>query len=194
MTEGTHRDAAELAAGLDHVRASPADGGTVALVVARPGAGDRTELAEGRLDPEVGLVGDDWRARGSRHTEDGSAELERQLTLMNDRAATLFAVDPARRALAGDQLYVDLDLSEATLPAGSRLRVGTALVEITEKPHTGCAKFVERFGPAAARLVNQPEGRALRLRGVNARVVEAGTVRPGDAVTRAQQPGVRPVE
>ncbi len=184
MGEPQHPTTDELAAGLDHVRAAPPDAGTVTLVVARPGAGQRVELAEGHLDPEVGLVGDDWRVRGSRRTEDGSAEVERQLTLMNDRAATLFAVDPARRALAGDQLYVDLDLSEAGLPAGARLQVGTAVVEITEKPHTGCAKFVDRFGPAAARLVNQPEGRALRLRGVNARVVEAGTVRPGDAVTR----------
>lgn len=184
MSAVIHRTTAELEAGLDHVRASPGPAGRVALIVSRPTPGERRTPTEAVLDPDEGLVGDGWRARGSRHTEDGSAEPGRQLTLMNDRAATLIAVDPDRRALAGDQLYVDLDLSEAALPAGTRLTVGTAEVEISPLPHTGCAKFVERFGRDAARLVNTPDGLALRLRGVNAIVVAGGTVRLGDEIRR----------
>ena len=94
------------------------------------------------------------------------------------------AVDPDRRALAGDQLHLDLDLSLANLPPGTRLALGSAVIEVTAKPHLGCAKFVDRFGRDAMRFVNSPVGRELRLRGLNARVVVAGTVRPGDEVRK----------
>ncbi len=179
-----HLTTEELDAGLDDIRRSPKDGGTVELIVARPDAGAREEVAEATLDPEVGLVGDNWLARGSRHTEDGAAEVERQVTLMNARAAALVADDPDRRALAGDQLYVDLDLGCANLPAGTRLRLGSAVLEVSPLPHTGCAKFSERFGPDAARWVNIGPGKELNLRGINALVVEAGTVRVGDPVNK----------
>jgi MOSC domain-containing protein YiiM len=174
----------ELDAGLDDIRRSPKDGGKVELIVARPAPGAREEMDEATLDPAVGLVGDDWQARGSRHTEDGSAEVERQVTLMNARAAALIAHDPDRRALAGDQLYVDLDLGCANLPAGTRLRLGSAVLEVSPLPHTGCAKFIERFGPDAGRWVNVGPGKELNLRGINAFVVEAGTVRVGDPVNK----------
>ena len=180
----THLTADELDAGLDDIRRSPADGGTLRLIVRRPDAGVREEVPEAELDPAVGLVGDNWKARGSRHTEDGSAEVERQLTLMNARAAALVAVDPDRRALAGDQLYVDLDIGGGNLPAGSHLQVGDAVVEVSPLPHTGCAKFIERFGQAAGRWVNTGPGRELNLRGINAVVVRAGTVRVGDPVSK----------
>ena len=180
----THRTTDELDAGLADIRRSPRDGGTLELIVRRPNAGEREEVAAAELDPAVGLVGDNWENRGSRHTEDGSAEVERQITLMNARAVALVAVDPGRRALAGDQLYVDLDLSPANLPAGTRLRVGDALVEISPLPHTGCAKFIERFGRDAGRWVNTGPGKELSLRGINARVIEAGTVRVGDEVSK----------
>ena len=175
----------ELEAGLAGIRESPAIEGTVELIVRRPGTDERETVAEGRLTPEDGLVGDDWRARGSRSTPDGSADPECQLTLMNARLIDLLA-DGDREAwpLAGDQLYVDLDLSVANLPAGTRLGVGTAVVEVTAPPHTGCAKFSARFGSPALRFVNSPEGRALRLRGMNARVVQPGEARPGDAIRR----------
>jgi MOSC domain-containing protein YiiM len=179
-----HLTTEELDAGLDTIRRSPQDGGTVELIVARPVNGEREEVAEAALDPEVGLVGDNWRARGSRHTADGSAEPERQVTLMNARAAALVAADPTRRALAGDQLYVDLDLGDANLPAGTRLRLGSAVLEVSALPHTGCAKFIERFGRDAGRWVNAGPGRELNLRGINALVVEAGTVRVGDPVNK----------
>jgi MOSC domain-containing protein YiiM len=189
-----HLSTEELHSGVDVVRDSPADGGTVEQIVSRPGAGERMVLEEGVLDPAAGLRGDSWAARGSRHAPDGAAEVGRQLTIMNARAIALIAGTPERWALAGDQLYLDLDLSDGNLPAGSRLTLGTAVVEITGLPHTGCAKFRERFGVDAARFVNSPVGRELHLRGINARVVQAGTVRRGDVVrkvTAAERPSDR---
>jgi MOSC domain-containing protein YiiM len=166
-----------LEAGLPWILEAPADEGTVELVVRRPAEGEREVLEEGMLDAENGLVGDDWVERDGERPD-------RQLTLMNARAIELIAGDRGRWPLAGDQLYVDLDLSPENLPVGARLRVGSALVEVTDVPHTGCAKFTERFGPAAIRFVNQPPGRAHRLRGMYVRVVEAGAVRPGDSIAK----------
>lgn len=180
-----HANAAELAAGLARIRAAPAAAGTVEMIVRRPGVEEREILEEAVLTPEDGLAGDGWQARGSRTTPDGSADPARQLTIMGARAVDLFAGgDRAAWPLAGDQLYVDLDLGEANLPPGTRLAVGAAVVEVTAPPHTGCAKFAARFGSEALRFVSSPEGRALRLRGLNARVLEAGAVRRGDAVRR----------
>jgi MOSC domain-containing protein YiiM len=179
-----HRSLEELDAGLDDIRQSPADEGTVELIVLRPADGRREEVAEATLDPEGGVVGDNWRTRGSRHTADGSPEAGRQVTLMNARAAALIAGDPARRSLAGDQLYVDLDLGATNLPAGTRLQVGSAVLEVSALPHTGCAKFIQRFGRDAGRWVNLGAGRELSLRGINAVVVEGGAVRVGDRVSK----------
>ncbi len=179
-----HRSTSELEAGLGAVRESPADDGRLELIVRRPAPGEREILTGAALDLVDGLVGDCWTTRGSSRTEDGRAHPGMQVTLMNARAATLIADGEAERALAGDQLYVDLDLSEANLPAGSRLEVGDAVVEVSDEPHLGCRKFAERFGRDAVRFVNAPAGRALRLRGVNTRVVRPGTVRTGDAVRR----------
>lgn len=174
----------ELAAGLDHIRSSPADTGTLELIVARPDDEAREILGSAELDLAVGLVGDNWLERGSRHTEDGSAEPGKQLNVINARAASLVAGPEAdRRALAGDQLHLDLDLSEANLPAGTRLTIGGAVIEVTPDPHRGCAKFTKRFGLDAMRFVNSPVGRELRLRGLCARVVEPGTIHAGDEVT-----------
>ena len=179
-----HLDRAMLEAGLDEIRQAPKDQGRVELIVCRPEVEQRRVLAEGVLDTEQGLVGDCWRTRGSSSTPDGSAHRDMQLTLMNVRSAALVAGDPERRELAGDQLYVDLDLSVDNLPPGSRLRVGDATIEITAIPHRGCGKFQARFGTEALKFVNSPVGRQLNLRGVNARVVAGGIVRPGDAVAK----------
>jgi MOSC domain-containing protein YiiM len=171
-----HLSAEALAAGLDGIRLAPADHGRVELIVRRPDVDQRELLDEAVLDLDQGLVGDSWTARGSTG--------DRQITLMNARVAALVAVDPDRRPLAGDQLYVDLDLSHDNLPAGTRVRLGDAVVEITAEPHLGCHKFSARFGPEALRFVNSPDGRHLRLRGANARVVVGGTVRAGDPVCK----------
>ncbi len=174
-----HRSAAELEAGLDEIRRSPAGEGTVELIVRRPAEDEREVLDAGELDLDEGLVGDVWRAKAGE-----SAGSDNQLTVMNARVVALLAGDPDRRALAGDQLYVDLDLSAENLPPGTRLALGAAVIEVTALPHTGCGKFSARFGGDAARFVNSPEGRALRLRGVNAKVVEPGTVRRGDSIRK----------
>jgi hypothetical protein len=179
------RSTPELEAGLASVRASPTDGGVVELIVRRPEVGAREVLTEGELDLLDGLRGDGWRQRGSSRTPDGAANPDAQLTLMNSRSAQLIAGSVERWPLAGDQLYVDLDLGEGNLPAGTRLALGSAIVEVSPLPHTGCQKFAERFGPDAARFVNSPAGRALNLRGINARVIAPGRVRRGDTVHKA---------
>jgi MOSC domain-containing protein YiiM len=167
----------ELQAGLDEIRQSPRDGGTVEMIVRRPRLDERELLAEGRLDPAQGLVGDYWQSR------DG-ARPDRQITLMNARLIALVAQGRERWSLAGDQLYVDLDLSVENLPPGTRLAVGGAVLEVSAAPHTGCEKFMARFGRDAVLFVNSPEGKALRLRGMNARVVQPGVVLTGDAIRK----------
>jgi hypothetical protein len=179
-----HLDAAALAAGLEEIRRSPPDGGAVALVVRRPAVDVREALVEAVLDPAEGLVGDTWRARGSRHTEDGSADPRAQLTIMNVRVAALVAGGPDRRELAGDQLFVDLDLSGRNLPPGTRLAIGEAVLEVSAKPHRGCEKFAARFGHEALRFVNSEVGQELNLRGINTRVVVGGRLRVGDPVRK----------
>jgi hypothetical protein len=179
-----HLTVSRLEEGLDHVRQSPTDVGRVALIVRRPAVDEREVLDEGILDLADGLVGDSWRTRGSSRMADGSAHPDMQLNVINARLSSLVAVDPDRRALAGDQLHLDLDLSHDNLPAGTRLALGSAVIEVTEIPHSGCAKFRDRFGADALRFVNSPTGRELRLRGLNARVVVAGTVRQGDDVRK----------
>lgn len=182
-----HVEAGELEAALEHILAAPQDTGVVELVVRRPAEGEREVLEEGHLDPEHGLVGDDWLARAHRRLDRGPVNPDLQLTFMNARAIAALAGERERWPLAGDQLYVDLDLRPENLPPGTRLQVGTAVVEVTDEPHTGCAKFTDRFGHAAIRFVNSPPGRALRLRGMYGRVVEAGTVRPGDTIRKLGQ-------
>jgi len=169
---------------LDHIRDSPADAGTLELIVSRPAVDERVVLTEARLDLRDGLEGDTWRVRGSSRTPDGSANPDAQLTLMNARVAAAIAGDRERWPLAGDQLYVDLDISLDNLPPGSRVQIGSAMVEFSEAPHTGCAKFSARFSNDAQRFVNSSVGRELRLRGANCRVVVAGTVRQGDTIRK----------
>jgi MOSC domain-containing protein YiiM len=179
-----HVELTGLEESLDHIRAAPADGGTVVLIARRPAEDEREVLTEARLNARDGLEGDTWSVRGSNHVPDVGPNPEAQLTLMNARAAAAIAGERERWPLAGDQLYVDLDISCTNLPAGSRVQIGSAVIEFSEKPHTGCAKFSTRFGNDALRFVNSPTGRELRLRGANCRVVVAGTVRAGDAIKK----------
>jgi hypothetical protein len=170
---------------LDHVLASPRDAAPLELIVARPGPGERTVLEEAVLDEVNGLDGDGWLARGSRSMPDRSANPAAQLTLMSTRVLAAIEPDPSRWPLAGDQLHLDLDLSEENLPAGTRLTVGGAVLEVTELPHTGCAQFSARFGADALRWISTPTGRANRMRGMYVRIVTGGTVRVGDIVRKA---------
>jgi GNAT superfamily N-acetyltransferase len=180
-----HRTTDELTAFLPILDAAPRDRGTLRAVVRRPASGEREVLEVGHLDVAEGLVGDSWRERGSRHTPDGSAHPDMQLNIVGHRLVEFLAQDPSREALAGDQLHLDLDLSESHLPAGSELHIGGpggAVIVVTDQPHTGCGKFIARYGKDAMRFVNGPEGRPRRLRGLCARVVRSGPVRPGDEV------------
>ena len=175
-----HLTMEELEAGLDDIRRSPKDEGALELIVRRPSVGERESLTEGELDVAQGLVGDTWRTRGSRRSKDGLAHPEMQINVMNSRVIALVAQARERWHLAGDQLFVDLDLSGENLAPGTRLAVGSAVIEVTPEPHTGCEKFVSRFGVDAMKFVNSPLGRQLNLRGINAKVVQPGVIRVRD--------------
>jgi len=183
-----HRGFEELTERLDWIQEAPSDPGRVELLVRRPEVDHRELLPQVELDPVAGVVGDNWLERGSTSTPDGSANPLGQVTLTSWRALCVIADTAEERALAGDQIYVDLDLSEGNLPAGTMLSIGSAVLEVTAKPHTGCAKYRERFGGAALRFVNTDAGEKLRLRGINARVVQAGVASVGDAV-EVKRPG-----
>ena len=174
----------ELEAGLPDILASPRDDGVVSMIVRRPDTDRREVLESGELDVAEGLVGDNWRLRGSRMTANGSAHPQMQLNLMNARVISLVARSRERWALAGDQFFVDLDLAREHLPAGTRLAMGSAIVEVTAVPHLGCKKFSNRFGLEAMKFVNSRRGKALCLRGINAKVVESGRVSTGDTIRR----------
>jgi hypothetical protein len=178
-----HLSRTELEAGLPEIIASPKDVGVVALVVQRPAVGERRVVDSGVLSVDDGLVGDNWKARGSGMTPGRKSHPEMQLNVMNARAAALVAQNPDRWALAGDQLYVDLDLSLDNLPPESRLRVGNAVIEVTAIPHRGCRKFVQRFGRDAMEFVNSDLGCRLNLRGINAKVIEGGEITVNDRIS-----------
>ncbi len=179
------RTTAELTDRFDVLRKAPTEVGTLTLVVRRPAAGERELLDEGVIDEADGLVGDNWLSRATSRAVAAGRHLDAQLTVMSSRMVGLIADDPAEQALAGDQLYIDLDLSRDNLPAGTRLAIGdTAVIEVTAKPHNGCRKFLARFGQGAVEFVNSDLGQAMRLRGLNARVVTGGVVRPGDVVRK----------
>lgn len=184
VTAVRHLTTAELVAGIDWIRQSPQAQGTLDLIVRRPQTEVREILAEGELDLVVGLVGDNWKERPSSRSADGLAHPDMQLNVMNSRAIALIAQDRERWQLAGDQLFVDLDLSEENLPAGTRLALGSAVIEVTDQPHTGCQKFVSRFGLEAMKFVNSPIGKELHLRGICAKVVQPGTIQRGDVVKK----------
>jgi hypothetical protein len=175
---------AELEAGLDVIRKAPKDAGVLELIVRRPDVGIREVLDVAELSITEGLVGDSWSRRGSSRTPDRSPHQGMQLNIMGSRAVALIAQDRSRWPLAGDQLIMDLDLASENLPPGTRLALGTAVIEVTDQPHTGCGKFVQRFGVDAMKFVNSTLGRTLNLRGINARVIQPGVIRVGDVARK----------
>jgi MOSC domain-containing protein YiiM len=187
-----HVNENELAQGLTEIRQSPKQIGTLVLIVARPAGEQRLCLKQADLSPDDGLVGDRWRATSWLKRSDGSPDPAVQITLMNSRCIELIAGDQSHWPLAGDNLFVDFDLSAENLPVGTRLRIGECLLEISEPPHTGCAKFNRRFGAAALKFVNSAEGKALRLRGVHAAIIEGGVVAVGDRVETVPPKATQP--
>ena len=177
-----HAAMADLEAGLVQVRQSPKKQGVLEWIVRRPRVDAREVLQEGKLNLAEGLVGDSWKSRSSSRTPDGSAHPDMQLNIMNSRLIALVAREKDRWQLAGDQLFIDLDLSAENVPPGTRLAVGSAVIEVTAQPHTGCKKFAARFGTDALKFVNSPLGRQLQLRGVNAKIVQPGIIWVGDEV------------
>lgn len=180
MLESSYLTIAELDKGLETIQKSPKNKGTLELIVRRPEIDIREVLELGELSINEGLVGDNWKIRGSSRTKDGSSHPDMQLNIMNARAISVIAQDKERWQLAGDQLFIDLDLSEENLPAGTKLALGSAIIEVTNQPHTGCAKFSKRFGVDALKWVNSAIGKQLHLRGINARVIQSGTIKIGD--------------
>jgi|SRR6266404_273140 len=179
-----HLTTSELEAGLDDIQQAPKDEGVLELIVRRPSVNDREILEEAELHLTEGLVGDSWQRRRSTSTADGSPNPLMQLNIMNSRVTALVAQERNRWQLAGDQLYLDMDLSEENTPSGTRLSLGSAVIEVTPPPHLGCQKFVARFGRDAMMFVNSPVGKQLHLRGVNARVVQGGVIRVGDVARK----------
>ncbi|MCY4412218.1 MAG: hypothetical protein OXC27_17320 [Caldilineaceae bacterium] len=180
MSTVTHMKMEELEQSLDEIRSAPKTKGRLELIVRRPRSGEREVVDEAELSVAEGLVGDNWSTR----TPGAPLEPERQLTIMNARVAGLLAQDAGRWELFGDQLYMDLELSEENLPNGTRLALGDAVIEVTPIDHTGCKKFAERFGVDAVKFVSTPVGKELRLRGMYAKVVQPGRIRSGDTVRR----------
>ena len=175
-----HLELRALLTGLRALPAAGADRGHVALIVRRLADGSRETPESVRLCSEEGVPGDDWSRRPPRNPE-------AQLAVMRLGVAELIA-NGQPLTLFGDNLIVDLDLSAANLPTGSRLRVGAALVEVTPKPHNGCRKFRARFGDGALRLVSIRELRHRNLRGVYLRVIEGGDVAVGDEIRVVHRP------
>ena len=174
----------ELEAAMDHLRQAPKDNGVVELIVSRPGVDRREVLEEAEFDPVKGLIGDNWLVRGSRKTPDGSAHPEMQINIMNSRVTALVAQEKRRWPLAGDQLYIDMDLGRENLPPGSHLAIGSVVLEVSPLPHTGCRKFVARFGVEAMEFVNSPVGKQLCLRGINAKIIQGGIVKVGQTARK----------
>ena len=180
-----HLNTDELEAGLEEALTSPTNKGIVELIVSRPDVGQRKVLQSAEFSTEVGLVGDNWSKKPYSKSPDGGPHPEMQVTMINRRVLDLVAAgDTERRAVPGDQLVVDFDLSLDNLPPGTKLNIGSTIIEVTEEPHTGCSQFVGWFGADAMRFVNSPRGRQLCLRGINAKVIQAGTISQGDQITK----------
>jgi hypothetical protein len=179
-----HLTRAELEAGLPGILAAPADEGVLQGIVVRPAHDERRDLPSCEVSLAGGLQGDHWALGCWKTTEDGRPDPDVQICIMNARCIGLIAQERANWPPAGDNLFIDMDLSPANLPPGQRLAVGSAVIEITAVPHNGCDKFISRYGRDACVFVNTGEGKRLRLRGIYARVVRDGRISVGDRVIK----------
>ncbi len=184
MVEIVHLTTVQLEAGFNHILQTPRDQGILEMIVRRPRIDEREVVDEGELNSREGLVGDNWIERINPSHMDKPSLLDTQITIMNSRVIALIAQEKSRWPLAGDQLFIDLDLSKENLPPGTRLAIGSTVVQVSDVPHTGCKKFVSRFGMDAMLFVNSPLGKQLHLRGINIRVVQPGTIHTGDIVIK----------
>ena len=180
-----HKPITELEVGMAQLLEAPQDRGNLELIVIRPTKEQRQILDEAWLSPEAGVQGDNWAKGCWKSLPDGRPDPDVQVTIMSARLARLvMGEDKSHWALAGDQLIADLDLSEGNLPVGQRLVLGDAVLEITSVPHRGCAKYRARFGDEALRFINTDEGRRMNLRGIYAKILQAGRVRVGDVLKK----------
>ena len=179
-----HVSLRQLEEGLDLIKKSPNDNTFLDMIVCRPSEGDRKILQEGFLDKGKGLIGDNWIDRGSSKTPDGCSHPDMQLNIMNSRSIALIAQQKNRWPLAGDQLFIDINLSDKNITRGTRLSLGDAVIEVTAIPHNGCKKFTDRFGIDAVKFVNSPIGKELHLRGINAKIIKSGKIKVGDIVKK----------
>jgi len=183
MTDYVSASILEMA--LENIQQSPANEGVVEMIVSRPGIGERNVLEQAELSVELGLVGDNWLSRWNEQKRNKDRHFDMQINLMNAR--TIDVITNGNRELwplAGDQFFVDIDLSEDNLPAGAKLQIGTAVIEVTAEPHLGCKKFMERFGKDAVVFVNSDLGKSIKLRGINAKVISPGVVTSGGAISK----------
>ena len=179
-----HSTKDQLAELVPHILDAPRDGGKIEMLVRRPTQDEREVVEFAQLRADVGMVGDDWFERGKAASQDGSVDPQYQLTVMSSRVVQAVAGSRDRWPLAGDQIYVDMLLGTEELASGTRLAIGSAVIEVSSVPHTGCKKFVGRFGADALRFVNTGDGKPRRFRGLNASVVIDGECKVGDLVTR----------
>ena len=179
-----HLTTEQLEAGLERVLDAPVDDGVLEMVLRRPAVDAREVLDVAELTFAEGVAGDTWNQRASKLTADGGPHPDMQLNIMNSRLTDLLAGSRDRWVLAGDQMYVDFDITEANVPPGTLLAIGSAVIAVTDQPHTGCAKFSQRFGLDAHRFVNASARTQMHLRGINAKVAEEGSIRPGDRIKK----------
>lgn len=179
-----HLTTKQLEEGLDLIKKSPNDNTLVDMIVCRPTEGNRKILLDGFLDKGKGLIGDNWIDRGSSKTPDGCSHPDMELNIMNSRSIALIAQQKNRWPLAGDQLFIDMNLSDKNITRGTRLSLGDAIIEVTAIPHNGCKKFTDRFGIDAVKFVNSTIGKELHLRGINAKIIKSGKIKVGDIVKK----------
>ena len=179
-----HLAHARLEAGLPHILGAPKDQGLLRGIVVRPAKGERREPETCLLSLAGGAEGDHWAKGCWKTTPEGKPDPDVQICIMPARAIELIAGERANWAPAGDNLFIDMDLTPDNLPPGSRIGLGAAELEITAVPHNGCDSFIARYGRDACVFVNTGEGKRNRLRGIYARVVRDGVVSAGDSVRK----------